>query len=102
MRREIRETQNGGDPVDAATIATQNRSSAASMVMFLLSDVMKVRNRVKRAFRQSKTYGSKVLAAEAVGALAKAYAVKYLGTRSPSASPALLAMTTTRNALLRE
>ena len=78
VRREIRETQNGGDPVDAATIATQNRSSAASMVMFLLSDVMKVRNRVKRAFRQSKTYGSKVLAAEAVGALAKAYAVKYL------------------------
>ena len=78
VRREMRETQNGGDPVDAATIATQNRSSAASMVMFLLSDVMKVRNRVKRAFRQSKTYGSKVLAAEAVGALAKAYAVKYL------------------------
>lgn len=65
-RRLIRETQNGGSPLDMALDPTGARGKGASLFTLFTTDAFKARNRVVRAYRQSTARGNKVLAAELV------------------------------------
>ena len=65
-RRAIRETQNGGSPLDMAMDATAARGTAASVFTLFTTDAFKTRNRITRAYRRSKSFGTQVLASELV------------------------------------
>ena len=63
-RRIIRETQNGSSPLDMALFPTESRGTAASVLTLFTSDKYKTFNRIQRAYRESASHGSKVLATE--------------------------------------
>ncbi len=63
-RAEIRETQQGSSPLDAAMGPTRVRDTGLSMFTLFSSDVLKSRNRIRRAFRRSYSHGTAALAAE--------------------------------------
>lgn len=81
----IRETQNSSSPLDAAMGPTQYRESAMSALTLFTSDSFKARNRISRAFTESKSRGAAVLAAEVASVVAGAYASRMIGGAIASA-----------------